>query len=346
MERTAGLLEVADRLGVDDSFCPVRAVLGAFVTEAHFPIPDLLTCSVGATCDDLSAIAQQLEHLGHRILWWEVPHRRRPDPGETAVQLPGGFPAPESQVAFVKSELEHIRSSLESFADEQLTDQRLASGIERANQVRKVLARLREIAFTAEACPLPALEMLIAEMLAIHFCSDQGESIRVLDDLVREAERRAEAGVGVLSPGAVRVFWVNPVADLRTMNSLEDAGGRVCGTEYLFCHALDPIPRNLPPMEALARMALADPMVGSPIDRAERICADARRFGTEAMVISRIPGASHCAMEGAVIGDVVRTQLGIPVVEIEVPPVIDSMEPTIRTRLEALVETTKDRRKK
>jgi benzoyl-CoA reductase/2-hydroxyglutaryl-CoA dehydratase subunit BcrC/BadD/HgdB len=346
MERSAGLLEVADRLGVDDSFCPVRAVLGAFVTEAHFPIPDLLTCSVGATCDDLSAIAQQLEHLGHKILWWEVPHRRAPDRGETAVELPGGFLAPESQIAFVRSELERIRRTLESFADEQLTDQRLASGIERANRVREVLARLREIVFTAEACPVPALEILIAEMLAIHFCSDQDESIRVLDELVREAERRAEAGVGVLPPDAVRVFWVNPVADLRAMNLLEDAGGRVCGTEYLFCHALDPIPQNLPPMEALARMALADPMVGSPVDRAERICADARKFGAEAMVISKIPGASHCAMEGAVIGDVVRTQLRIPVVEIEVPPVIDSMEPTIRTRLEALVETTKDRNKR
>jgi len=31
---------------------------------------------------------------------------------------------------------------------------------------------------------------------------------------------------------------------------------------------LDPIPTDLPPMEALARMALADPMVGSAADRA------------------------------------------------------------------------------
>ena len=77
-----------------------------------------------------------------------------------------------------------------------------------------------------------------------------------------------QAGEGPLEESAVRVFWVNPVADLRVMNLLEDAGGRVCGTEYLFCHALDPIPEDLPPMEALARMALADPMVGSPVDRA------------------------------------------------------------------------------
>ncbi len=58
MELDAGLLEIADSLGIDESFCPVRAMLGAFVTGAHFPIPELLTCSVGATCDDFSAIAQ------------------------------------------------------------------------------------------------------------------------------------------------------------------------------------------------------------------------------------------------------------------------------------------------
>ena len=72
--------------------------------------------------------------------------------------------------------------------------------------------------------------MLIAEMLAIHFCSDQDEAIGVLDELLAEVRARVSAGIGVLAADAVRVFWVNPVADLRVMNLLEDVGGRVCGT--------------------------------------------------------------------------------------------------------------------
>jgi benzoyl-CoA reductase/2-hydroxyglutaryl-CoA dehydratase subunit BcrC/BadD/HgdB len=345
MERNARLLEVADSLGIDDSFCPVRAMLGAFQTEAHFPIPGLLTCSVGATCDDLSAIAQRLEGMGYPIVWWEIPHRRDPDRDESTVSLPGGFRAPESQVALVMSELERVRGELENYAGGQLTDEQLAAGIRRANRVRRTLDRLRSLVYGAAACPLPALEMLIAEMLAIHYCSDQGETIEVLEQLQREAQRRVEAGDGILPPDAVRTFWVNPVADLRAMNLLEDAGGRVCGTEYLFCHALDFIPEDLPPMQALAQMAMADPMVGSAADRAERICADIGRFQAEAVVISCIPGASHCAMEGAMIGDIVRDKTGLPVAEIEVPPIADSIEPTLRTRLEALVETVRERRK-
>jgi len=344
MELNAGLLGIADSLGIDESFCPVRAMLGAFVTEAHFPIPDLLTCSVGAPCDDFSAIAQRLNGLGHPILWWEIPHRRTPEAGEEAVTLPGGFSAPRSQVEFVRSELDRVRTALEATAGRSLDDDMLARGIAKANRVRELLQRLRHRAFTAPLCPMPALEMLIAEMLAIHFCSDRDETILVLEELLDKVNRRVAAGLGHLSLEAARIFWVNPVADLQVMNLLEDCGGRVCGTDYLFAHALDPIPTALPPMEALARMALADPMVGSAIDRAARIVADIRQFGAEAVLVSRIPGASHCALEGEIIGQIVREQCGLPVLQIEVPSIADATQATLCTRLEALVEMVKDRR--
>jgi len=343
MELSAGLLEIADSLGIDESFCPVRAMLGAFVTGAHFPVPDMLICSVGATCDDFSAIAQRLNGLGHPILWWEIPHRRRAETGEAMVNLTGGFSAPECQVEFVKSELDRIKNALEELTGEQLNEEKLCAGIKEANQVRRYLAELRYLAFTAELCPIPALEMLVAEMLAIHFCSDRNETIAVLKDLLDEVKARVRTGKGILDADAVRIFWVNPVADLQVMNLLEDCGGRICGTEYLFTHALDIIPENLPPIEALAQMALADPMAGSSADRAQRICTDIRRFGAETVLISRIPGASHCALEGEIISQIIQETFDIPVLEIEVPPVTDSMRPTVCTRLEALVETVKAR---
>jgi len=347
MELSAGVLGIADSLGIGEAFCPVRAMLGAFVSQGHFfPPPDLLVCSVGATCDDFSAIAQRLAGLGHAILWWEVPARRDPDIGEAGTTLPGGFRAPQAQVAFVKGELERVRGALESLTGTHLSDERLRDGIRMANQVRRRLSELRHLVYKAGVCPMPALEMLIAEMLALHFCSDRDETIAVLDELLGEARRRVEAGEGVLPEEAVRVFWVNPVADLRMMNVLEESGGRVCGTEYLFRHAMDVIPEELPPMEALARMALADPMVGSATDRAERIVSDIRTYGAEAVMISRIPGASHCATEGKVIAEMVASVLGLPVGEVEVPPVSDSLASTLRTRTEALIETVKERRKR
>jgi benzoyl-CoA reductase/2-hydroxyglutaryl-CoA dehydratase subunit BcrC/BadD/HgdB len=347
-----GCLAAAAQHGLDESFCPVRAMFGAFVTETQFPRPDLLVCSVGATCDDFSAIAQRLEAHGFPILWWEMPARRHPDPGEEAVSLPGGGTAPASQVAVVAAELQRIRASLETLTGRRLDDDALRAGIRAANAIRRVLARLRRLVFCAEACPLPALELLIAEMLAIHFCSDRAEALAVLQELLAEVERRVVAQASSL-PGAgkmpalrsaARVFWVNPVADLAAMNLLEACGARLCGTDFMFAHALDEIPEDLPPLEALARTALADPMVGPARDRAERICRDAKAFGAEAVVVSRIPGASHCALEGSVIAATVRERLGLPVVEVEVPPVSDALGQALRTRLEALVESVMARR--
>ncbi|MCX7013290.1 MAG: 2-hydroxyacyl-CoA dehydratase family protein, partial [Candidatus Sumerlaeota bacterium] len=166
-ERRGDDLEIADSLGIDESFCPVRAMLGAFVTGARFPIPDLLTCSVGATCDDFSAIAQRLESLGWPIMWWEIP-TRQVGSLETALDLPGGFRARREQIQYVQSELGQVRAALEELAGRRLTDKALAAGIHASNGIRGKLADLRECVFSSDPCPFPALEMSIAEMLAIH----------------------------------------------------------------------------------------------------------------------------------------------------------------------------------
>jgi hypothetical protein len=338
------LLHQAEALGVDASFCPVRAMLAAFENREHFPLPDLLVCSSGSVCDDFSAIAQRLEKLGHHVHWWEIPRRRAPDPGEPACDLPGGLRSPIDQVSIVAQELERIGELLSGLAGQEMNDGLLQAGIHRANKVRNVLRELRSAVYGSPVSPLPALEMLVAEMLAIHFCSDYTQALEVLSDLLKEAVDRAASGAGAAKTGAVRVFWVNPVADLRAMNLLEEWGGRICGTDYMFTHALEEIPVNIPPWQALARVALADPMVGSALERARQIARACRTCKAEALVISRIPGASHCAYEGTAIREFVQAELGLPVAELEIPSLADSMIPTLRSRIEALVETAHERR--
>jgi hypothetical protein len=317
MECSDRLLQQAEALGIDASFCPVRAMLAAFENQEHFPKPDLLVCSTGAVCDDFSAIAQRLERMGHAILWWEVPRRRPPDPDEESVVLPGGGRAPRAQVDCARAELERVAAALGALTGVALDGPLLRDGIRTANGVRRALETLRQTVHGAPGAPLPALEMLIAEMLAIHFCSDREECLLVLEALLAEATERVKAGRFVVGPEAVRVYWVNPVADLRAMNLLEAAGGRIVGTDYMFTHALDPLPEEVPPFEALARAALADPMVGPVQDRARRVVAECRRFRAEALVVARIPGSSHGAREGTGLREQVHEQLDLPTLELE-----------------------------
>ncbi|MGD0743852.1 MAG: 2-hydroxyacyl-CoA dehydratase family protein [Verrucomicrobiota bacterium] len=346
MECSDRLLQQAEAMGIDASFCPVRAMLPAFEHGEHFPPPDLLVCSAGAICDDFSAIAQRLEHLGHSILWWEIPRRRPPAAGEMACALPGNLAAPKIQVDCVRTELQRVGRALGELAGKILDDDCLAAGIRAANHARRLLDSLRRTVYSAPAAPLPALEMLVAEMLAIHFCSDREETIAVLGDLLAEVQSRVRQNQFVVGADAVRIFWVNPVADLRAMNLLEELGGRICGSDYMFTHALDLIPENLPPLEALARAALADPMAGPTADRAARIVRECRAGRAEAVVVSRIPGASHCAREGGIIREIVRQEIGIPAIELEIPPVCDAMLPNLGSRLRALVETAEAGRTK
>lgn len=345
MECDDRLLQEAERLGIDATFCPVRAMLGAFQSDLHFPHPDLLICSTGAVCDDFTAIAQRLERLGRQILWWEMPRRRTPETGEPACDLPGNLTAPLVQVECVREELARVGQAVAELAGVQLTESHLRAGIRAANQVRRELRQLRQTVYCGRGAALPALEMLIAEMLVIHFCSDREECQRVLADLNAEATARVQAGQYAIGADAVRVYWINPVADLRAMNLLEACGGRLCGTDFMFSHALELVPEDLSPLEALAVAALADPMVGPASDRARRITSECRESRAEAVVMSRIPGASHCAWETAQITEYMRKQMDLPIVQLEVPPVCDALLPSMRTRLEALMETARARRR-
>jgi len=330
MEMSEGLLRIADAAGLGDEVCPVRATLAAFLNRAHFPIPDLLVAAVGACCDDMSCLMQRLADLDVPLIWWELPYRRD-----------GAGPA---LVPFVAAELDRVRRAVGDLAGRRITDDMLAATIRKANAVRALLARIRDLSYGATPVPFPALETQICEMLALHFCSDLDECLRVLEDVGDEVEARVAARAGVLPAGACRVVWVNPVADLRVMNLFEDAGGALAGTEYLFRHALDPIREDIAPLEALAEAALRDPMIGTAAYRARLVIDEARRYGAEGVVVSGIPGASHSATEGLVIRQEVERALGLPVLEIVVPPVADAAGGQLAARFEAFFEIIRSRR--
>ena len=242
MQRSTRLLEIADSLGIDDSFCPVRAMLGAFVGEGHFPMPGLLTCSVGAVCDDVSAIAQRLAGHGfpRPLVGSAAPPRAgaRRGGGRSArrIHAPRGRRWTSSRRS--SSAIRHGPGS--SLPASRLTDA-AACAWHRPGEPRppRCWPSCGELCFRAAACPLPALEHADRRDAGHSFLlRPGGDGGRAGRACWRKCAAGWPSGVGVLPAEAVRVFWVNPVADLLAMNLLEDAGGRICGTEYLFCHAL------------------------------------------------------------------------------------------------------------
>lgn len=339
MELSACLLDKATSLGIGEQFCPVRAMLAALETGEHFPVPDLLISSGGAICDDFSAIAARLESLSHEVFWFEMPSWRKPEINEPSTPIPLAGATPDVLLEITTKGLKRVRNELNKFSQNTIDDAALAESIKQANVIRQLITEIKKLATAKSGATLPALELLIVEMIGIHFCSDIIEAEHVLKEILSELKNREANNITTSAPDALRVYWVNPVADLRAMNLLEDVGGRLVGTDFMISHSEAQIPTSIPPLQALAQMAMADPMIAPSHERARRIAHQAKALSAQAVVVSRIAGASHCATEGEVIKNLITRECEIPVIEIEVPPVADAMLESLRTRLQALVET-------
>lgn len=307
-------------------------------------MPDLLVGAVGCCCDDFSSIQQRVSDLGLPIVWWELPYRREASDNEPFELTPTGLKVPTRLVDFVAGQLQKVKAAIEKTVGQTITDEKLSQAIAKTNQLRSLLSKIRDLSYGTVPVPFPSLETQICEMIALHFCSEMDESINVLEHVASTIEERVKNRQGVLPQDSCRCVWVNPVADLRAMNMFESLGGSIAGTEYLFRHALVQIPTDIDPVRALALTALCDPMIGSSQYRARIIVEDAIKYNAEGVVISNIPGASHCATEGTIIRDYVQTKTGLPVLEVTVPPLIDSESSQLSTRFEAFFETIRNRR--
>lgn len=343
------LLDEAARLGAGEELCFVRAALGAMVTLDYFPPPDLCIAGVGACCDDFSAVMQLIESLGYPTHWWEMAARFKstsPISSERFLTTSGGGSAyQESAAKFVTGQLREVVLRLEEISGTRITEGMLSESRRKFNEIRRRVSELREIAYSAQRPPLPGLEMMLAEFIAIHACSDPEEAVNVLDDLLDVARQRIHAGISPLGPDPVRVFWATPPTDTTLISLLEDLGGCIAGTEYMISHAFYPLATDRPVVEAVAENCMDDPMTGPASFRAARIVEGARRFSAEGVIISGISGASHCPFDEGAIAEAVDRELGIPVLSFDVPYSPGRTSEQVRTKMESFMEMLKQNRK-
>ncbi|MHC5039016.1 MAG: 2-hydroxyacyl-CoA dehydratase family protein [Planctomycetota bacterium] len=224
------LLDTADGAGIGENCCFVRASLGAFLRGAYFPKPDLVIAVAGAACDDVNAVAQQVQDLGIPFLWTELPLRK--SPRAWVRHLPfrktgNGIPYPEGTRRILVEEYRRIGEALAELAGTPFDEGRLAETLKRVETGRQCIRRIRRLVLDSAPSPLPALELMQVEFAGTHFYSDLSEGIAVLEDVLDTVKRRASAGIGFGSPSASPVAWATPPADPILLDRLEDLGGRL-----------------------------------------------------------------------------------------------------------------------
>lgn len=341
------LFDAAAELGIGDATCYSRAALGAFAKHAYFPDPELVVASTGASCDDYSGVEQLAGRFVAEMLWVETPFRRErlgchACPAELELTPDTRVPYDPASRDFLVREYVRVKERLEALTGRKLTDGMLREGIAKANRVRSLTRRLRELTFRHAA--LPALESMVVEFGNLHHYSDIDEWPEVLEHLCRTCEARVERGETVVSPEALRVAWVTPPADPLFLNYLEDSGARVVGTEYVIGQALERIDEDRPGLQAVAESFMAASLTGSTRQRVEAVLRLCRENGAEGVIISGVLGGSHCAMESRLVARYVRQELDLPVLEFDVPPPAREINRQLRTRTDAFLEVLRGRR--
>ena len=343
------LLEEAAKLGATEELCYVRAALGAMVTQDYFPPPDLCIAGVGGCCDDFSAVMQLIEGLGMDVHWWEMVSRRT-KPLFSTTESYGRTPFGNVEyqtiaVDFLREQFQGIVERMEKLTGIKCTEDMLQGSVSMFNRLRGMVARLRELVYTADRPPLPGLEMYLAEFITIHTCSEPVECFEVIQGLLDTVEERLETGESPLEgEKPYRVYWMYPSTDASLITLLEDMGGCIAGTDYFINHSFLPLREDTDPLTAIAENCMDDRLVCSPSERVRRIAEDVKKYRAEGVLMSGIFGASHCAWDVSALHDLVQEELGIPVLAFDVPYSPGRPNEQVVSRMQSFIELIKSRR--
>jgi benzoyl-CoA reductase/2-hydroxyglutaryl-CoA dehydratase subunit BcrC/BadD/HgdB len=326
------LFEEASEFGLGEDCCYVRAALGGFSKKAYFPRPDLNVATVGATCDDMSAVISEAEFLGYPIHYFELPHRDDYRSDSKALK------------SFLAGQYRKLCRKLEAITGSEFSLKNFKITLAKVATLRRLIAEIKKLTETHTPNPMGGLEMMLAEFSALSYYGDLDECIQVLDDLWQTVKSRVEAGQGYEGQN-LRLVWVTPTADPLLMNYAEDLGGRIVGSEYLINQTTPLFTTEGDPFEILAEAHLSATLMGSSVYRANLVAEEVRRSGAEGVIISGIFGSSHCPYETQPIVSALRKE-GIPVLAFDVPaPGKIKMQSQILNRMTAFIESLRSRRR-
>ncbi len=324
------LLDKAAELGIGDATCFSRAALGAFAKHSYFPDPDLVIAATGASCDDYSGVESLVAKMVPEVVWVETPLRRvEPEARERVERM-------------VVEEYQRVVKKLEELTGVKVTEAMLQQGIRRANHLRRLTQRLKELTYGYGV--FPALETMVVEFGCLHGYSDLAEWTAIVEHLIQTGEARRETGKTVLAPDSLRIGWVTPPADPLLLCYVEDRGARIVASEYVINQALSLIDESVPPLLGIARSLLTGSLIGTSRERGEMFVTAAQRRRAEGVIVSGILGGSHCAMESRLMGDYIKQKLDIPILEFDVAPPNKAIDRQTQTRIDAFLELVRSRR--
>ena len=316
----------------------VKATLGVLQDKAAAPFLDAVDWIVNpTTCDQKKKAGAMIEGMGYNVHALEMP------------------PVKESEEARIYWQRSVMRFA-EAVGD--MTGQRVTGkGLRRAiKQVGAAQAAYRRLNALCRISPAPILGKDIFLLTNAYFFDDIERWTEAVERLNDELEQRREQGFSAAQKRSPRILFTGspPIfPNLKLPLLIEQSGGVVVADETCSANRLlyDMVAVDewnaYDMMEALADRYLKPctcPVYTRNDDRKRRLLDLAATFGVDGVVYQAFAGCHVYEMEYRDIADTLG-QANIPVLYVETDYSPDDLG-QLSTRVEAFVESLKNRRKK
>jgi len=271
--------------------------------------PGLAGAAIACACwdDQLKKSWQVLsECLDIPVYFWEIP-RYDADSEKWAVK-------------FLKAELEQLFKWLEFQTGQKVTQKSLAEAIRQGNMVRRDLQVLDELA-QSDSRLLGGLEYYILQLISSDYLPGPIELHGIYSRLIDEIGQRVQTGQAVPAAGSAKALRIYLMGDetqqFQLMNTIEGCGGRVVGTDFRLALYYELMPEEGQPLENLARWIWKMPSNMPTGERLRATLPFIRRQKPDAVIINSTTGSRNLPGSERMVRDIIKEQMGIPVLSIE-----------------------------
>ncbi len=303
--------------GLNSDFNPWNLIMLGSVVSGKNEMPiDMYSTACGCWDDQIKKCWQIMaEATDLPFHFWEIP-RFDAESEEWAID-------------FMVKELEQLFKWLTSQTDKRVTDETLRNAIRRGNLLRQDLLDITRI-LQSSTVSISALEYYMAQFPIGDYAQDPEALHERYQALLAELEERVKHGAtapGLKSPKPLRIYLMgDETQEFQLMNIIEDYGGALVGCDSRLSLYYEPVREDGSVLEALARWIWKMPHNLPTAERVRATIPYIRQQKPDAIIISNVVGSRNLPGAERLVRDIIRDELGIPVLSIETTLPLESIE--------------------
>ncbi|MBA7478112.1 hypothetical protein ES707_13533 [subsurface metagenome] len=317
MNENLNLTSQAVDAGLSSDFNPWNLImLGAVVSKKNEVPIDAYSTACGCWDDQIKKSWQIMaEATDSPSYFWEIPRF------DTKSE--------EWAISFLVKELEQLFKWLTFQTGQKVSDETLRDAIRRGNLLRQDLLEITQL-LQSSPVPISALEYYLAQVLIGDYAQDPEELhnryLALLDEL-KERVKHLVAAPGLTSKKPLRIYLMGEeTQEFQLFNTIEDHGGVLVGCDTRLSLYYEPVKEDGWAVENLVRWIWKMPDNLPTVERIKTTIPYIKKQKPDAIIISSVLGSRNLPGAERLARDIIRDELGIPVLSIETTLPLENIE--------------------